>query len=82
MDSQQCLNCISQNIYVDRVVLLLAPAQSGIRQSHLVPVEDRSTIGLAPDPSPGPRPGERTTQSSLLSPDSKTEHAASPRCFH
>ena len=81
MDLRQCPNCIPQNILVDWAILLPAPAQSGIRQSHRGPVGDRSTIGLAPAPSPDP-PVERTTQSSLLSPDSKTEHAASPRCSH
>jgi len=83
MDSRQCPNCIPPNINVDWVILLPAPAQSGIRRScRAGSVGDGSTIGLAPALSSDPPPDGRTTQSSLFSPDSKTEHAASPICFH
>ena len=84
MDSWQCPNCIPENIKnVGRVILLPTPAQSGIRHGDPAgSVGDRSTIWLVPAPSSDPLPDERTTQSSLFGQDSKTEHAASPICFH
>ena len=83
MDSRRCPNSIPQNIDGDRVTLFPVLAQCGIRRSHRADsVGDRSTVGLAPTPSSIPPPNQQTIQSSLSIPDSKTEHAASPVCFH